>query len=87
MLTGGTRSDSRYLAMVRRATTMPCSLRICAILPSESGRLQSSWPTPTHAASQIRGKLSFFLLEMLQAKPGYARGGRPDGTRFYDCTG
>src|SRR5450830_1424322 len=43
-LTGGILSTSRYLATVRRATTMPCSANISAILLSESGFLGSSAP-------------------------------------------
>src|SRR5437867_13162849 len=45
MLTEGICSDSRYLAMVRRATTMPCWLRISEILLSERGFRASSAAT------------------------------------------
>src|SRR5207248_11507897 len=44
-LTAGICSDSRYLAIVRRATTMPCSPRICEMRASESGALASSAAT------------------------------------------
>src|SRR3989440_9924512 len=44
-LTAGICSDSRYLAMVRRATTMPCWPRICEMRASESGALASSAAT------------------------------------------
>src|SRR5882672_11935738 len=43
--TGAIFSDSRYLATVRRATTMPCSPSSSAILLSESGFLGSSAET------------------------------------------
>src|SRR3569833_692928 len=42
--TGGIFSASRYLATVRRATTMPCSASISAILLSEIGLFGSSAP-------------------------------------------
>src|SRR5687767_11115136 len=44
-LTGGICSDSRYFAIVRRATTMPCSPRICEMRASDSGALASSAAT------------------------------------------
>src|SRR5438477_4557162 len=44
-LTAGICSDSRYLAMVRRATTMPCSPRIWEMRASDSGALASSAAT------------------------------------------
>src|SRR6185295_2178558 len=43
--TAGICSASRYLAMVRRATTMPCSPRICEMRASDSGALASSAAT------------------------------------------
>src|SRR5450830_504752 len=43
-LTGGILSTSRYFATVRRATTIPCSANMSAILLSESGFLGSSAP-------------------------------------------
>src|SRR5687767_8365521 len=43
--TGGICSDSRYFAIVRRATTMPCSPRICEMRASDSGALASSAAT------------------------------------------
>src|SRR5690606_31599936 len=43
-LTGGIFRASRYFATVRRATTMPCSASISAILLSENGVLGSSAP-------------------------------------------
>src|SRR5258706_1619553 len=45
MLTEGICSDSRYFAMVRRATTIPCCPRISEILLSERGFLASSAAT------------------------------------------
>src|SRR3954471_19679837 len=44
-LTAGIWSASRYFAMVRRATTMPCSPRICEMRASDSGAFASSAAT------------------------------------------
>src|SRR5438034_2776203 len=52
-LTAGICSASRYLAMVRRATTMPCSPRICEMRASESGALASSAATSCLISARI----------------------------------
>src|SRR3954469_7101789 len=52
-LTAGICSASRYFAMVRRATTMPCSPRICEIRASESGALASSAATSCLMSARI----------------------------------
>src|SRR5687767_13598370 len=52
-LTGGICSDSRYFAIVRRATTMPCSPRICEMRASESGALASSAATSCLISARI----------------------------------
>src|SRR5258706_7585629 len=52
-LTAGICRDSRYLAIVRRATTMPCSPRICAMRASESGALASSAATSCLISARI----------------------------------
>src|SRR2546426_7015246 len=44
-LTGGICSASRYFAIVRRATTMPCSPRIWEMRASESGAFATSAAT------------------------------------------
>src|SRR5260221_13719866 len=44
-LTGGICKDSRYFAIVRRATTIPCSARICAMRESDNGVLEFSAAT------------------------------------------
>src|SRR6266853_5103924 len=53
MLTEGICIDSRYLAMVRRATTMPCWLRISEILLSERGFRASSAATSCLRSARI----------------------------------
>src|SRR5207244_10905070 len=52
-LTGGICSASRYFAIVRRATTMPCSPRICEMRASESGALASSAATSCLISARI----------------------------------
>src|SRR5690606_15829996 len=52
-LTGGILSDSRYLAMVRRATTIPCWPNTSAILASDSGFLLSSASTNWRISARI----------------------------------
>src|SRR2546422_9872697 len=52
-LTAGICSASRYLAMVRRATTMPCSPRICEMRASDSGALASSAATSCLMSARI----------------------------------
>src|SRR5258706_15741782 len=52
-LTAGICRDLRYLAIVRRATTMPCSPRICAMRASESGALASSAATSCLISARI----------------------------------
>src|SRR5712692_721456 len=52
-LTGGICSDSRYFAMVRRATTIPCSPRICEMRASESGARVSSAATSCLISARI----------------------------------
>src|SRR5205823_945258 len=52
-LTAGICSASRYLAIVRRATTMPCSPRICEMRASESGALASSAATSCLMSARI----------------------------------
>src|SRR2546428_2628698 len=52
-LTAGICSASRYLAMVRRATTMPCSPRICEMRASESGAFASSAATSCLMSARI----------------------------------
>src|SRR5437879_874124 len=52
-LTGGICSASRYFAIVRRATTMPCSPRIWEMRASESGALASSAATSCLISARI----------------------------------
>src|SRR2546427_12205965 len=52
-LTGGICSASRYFAIVRRATTMPCSPRICEMRASESGAFASSAATSCLISARI----------------------------------
>src|SRR5207237_4776127 len=52
-LTAGICSASRYLAMVRRATTMPCSPRICEMRASDRGALASSAATSCLMSARI----------------------------------
>src|SRR5690606_36566350 len=52
-LTGGMLRDSRYLATVRLATTMPCSPRISAIRASESALWPSSALTSCLMSARI----------------------------------
>src|SRR6267142_4653759 len=53
MLTDGICSDSLYLAIVRRATTIPCWPRISEILLSERGLLASSAATNCLISARI----------------------------------
>src|SRR5215467_3784955 len=53
MLTDGICRDSRYLAIVRRATMMPCCPRISEILLSDRGRLPSSAATSCLISARI----------------------------------
>src|SRR5688572_14404157 len=52
-LTGGICNDSRYFAIVRRATTMPCSPRICEMRASDSGARASSAATSCLMSARI----------------------------------
>src|SRR5262249_1247227 len=53
MLTDGICRDSLYLAIVRRATMMPCCPRISEILLSDRGRLASSAATSCLISARI----------------------------------
>src|SRR5690606_21445368 len=53
ILTGGILSDSRYLAMVRRATTIPCWPNRSAILASDRGFFLSSASTSWRISARI----------------------------------
>src|SRR6185295_14203820 len=52
-LTGGICRDSRYFATVRRATTIPCSARICDRRESDSGALLFSAATSCLISARI----------------------------------
>src|SRR5678815_514406 len=52
-LTGGICSDSRYFAIVRRATTMPCSPSACEMRASESGACGFSAATSCLISARI----------------------------------
>src|SRR5437879_10055459 len=68
-LTGGICSASRYFAIVRRATTMPCSPRICEMRASESGALASSAATRSEEhTSELQSPMYLVCRLLLEKK-------------------